>query len=59
MVKAFAPVHGLAIQVRQQWRERDVARTLGFLITGRPPLTGEPEIDAIIIELYSHGPQKL
>ncbi len=52
MYRTFAPLRGLARGLRQQWPGRNVLGALRPLLSSRPPLTGDPEIDGIIRELY-------
>jgi hypothetical protein len=58
MGRIFAQVREFVARLRRQWQEWDVVGALRLLVSARPPLTGEPEIDAIIGELYSRRPQK-
>jgi hypothetical protein len=48
----------LAAELQWQWQQRNLLGVLAMLISGRPALSGEPEIDAIILELHSRRPQK-
>jgi hypothetical protein len=56
MLRGFH-LHRATTGLRRQWHALNIAE-LARVLTGRPPRTGEPEIDAILAELYSNRPQK-
>ena len=56
MLRWFDPLHGVTA-FRSHWRAPNIGEILRML-SGRPAHTGDPEIDAILDELYSMRPQK-
>ncbi len=52
MLVSFEALRDLWTRFWDQWRDRDVLALAVVWSGGLPPLTGEPEADAVMIELY-------
>jgi hypothetical protein len=49
------PLRSVTTGLRRHWRAPDLTELVRVL-SGRPPRSGDPEIDAILAELYSRRP---
>jgi hypothetical protein len=50
-------LRGVSRELRTHWHAAELTELVREL-SGRPPRSGDPEIDAIVAELYAHRPQK-